>query len=267
MTIKISQLGNLTTVYGNTIVPVVANVAGTLTTVKGNLDQLTTYIISTPTAEIANLWANAGIQATTLDVINANIVAANTAIITSNTGMKGYVDGQLTSSNTAMKGYVDGQISAANGAVITSNVGIIGYIDQANTIQSAQVGAANLAITAANVGMTGYVDNSVTTANIGMKGYVDTGVTTANVGMKGYVDNQTYSNVQVASYIPTYSGNVASVTSTGPVVVFGNLYIANVYVPPLANSTGSTGQITYDGDYVYVCVGTDTWRRANLVAW
>jgi hypothetical protein len=55
--------------------------------------------------------------------------------------------------------------------------------------------------------------------------------------------------------------------STGDAVVFGNLYVANVYVPTLANSTGIAGQITYDASYVYVCVGTNDWRRANLAIW
>jgi len=41
-----------------------------------------------------------------------------------------------------------------------------------------------------------------------------TDVTAANLGMKGYVDSVaggSYSNVQVATYLPTYSGNIANV--------------------------------------------------------
>jgi hypothetical protein len=45
MTIKISQLANLTITQANTIVPVVSNVTGTLTTVKGNVEQLQTYML------------------------------------------------------------------------------------------------------------------------------------------------------------------------------------------------------------------------------
>ena len=61
-------------------------------------------------------------------------------------------------------------ITGINANVAAANVGIIGYIDLANTIQSQQISA-------------------------------------ANVGMKGYVDSLTYSNVQVATYLPTYTGN------------------------------------------------------------
>jgi hypothetical protein len=252
MTIRISELGNLTAVYGNVVVPVVAEIAGTLVTVKGNLDQLTSYIVSGPAAAIASTDANIVLSNITLkDYVDGQISSANTGIITANIGVIGYIDNEIiivnsniASANISLKDYVDGQISAANAEIVT-----------------------------ANIGMTGYVDDAVTTANIGMTGYVDDAVTTANIGMTGYVDAQTYSNVQVETYLPTYSGDVASLTITESLsvtdsfVVFGNLFVANAYVPPLSNSSGTTGQITYDGDYVYVCVDTDDWRRANLVAW
>lgn len=130
--------------------------------------------------------------------------------------------------NTSMRSYVDGQISAANAGITSANVGLKGYVDLANTIQSGQVGAANLAITSANVGLKGYVDQAntiqsaqISAANIGIKGYIDQGntiqaaaITAANVGMKGYVDNAVatggYSNVQVATYLPTYTGNISA---------------------------------------------------------
>jgi hypothetical protein len=47
----------------------------------------------------------------------------------------------------------------------------------------------------------------------------------------------------------------------------GNLFVSNTYVPSLANSTGATGQISYDTSYVYICLGANNWKRANLAAW
>jgi hypothetical protein len=106
--------------------------------------------------------------------------------------------------------------------VTTANLGIIGYIDQANTIQSAQVGAANLAITAANVGIKGYIDqaNSIQSAQVGA---ANLAITTANVGMRGYVDSQSfYSNAKVATYLPTYNGNIAAnISKAGYTWTFG----------------------------------------------
>jgi len=47
----------------------------------------------------------------------------------------------------------------------------------------------------------------------------------------------------------------------------GNLFVSNTYVPTLANSIGATGQISYDTSYVYICLGANNWKRANLAAW
>ena len=33
--------------------------------------------------------------------------------------------------------------------------------------------------------------------------------------------------------------------------------------PATASSTGSAGDIRYDSGYVYICVATDTWKRAT----
>ena len=37
--------------------------------------------------------------------------------------------------------------------------------------------------------------------------------------------------------------------------------------PSTASSTGSAGDIRYDSGYVYICVATDTWKRAALTTW
>ena len=216
MTIKISQLTNLTVVQANTVVPVVSNITGTLTTVQANVQQLRDYIVATGvSANITALYANAATQSDLIIGVNSNVTQANL-------GMKGYVDsisGSESIANVNMKGYVDGQITAANTGVTTANIGIIGYINLGNTTTrnyiDGQIGAANAGVTAANIGIIGYIN----LANTSMKSYVDgqigaanAGVTSANVGMKGYVDNQTYSNVQAAAFfitnLPTYQGNV-----------------------------------------------------------
>lgn len=110
---------------------------------------------------------------------------------------------------------------------------------------------------------------------------INANVITANVGMKGYVDNQTYSNVNVSQYLPTYNGNIGelnlngdidivgtlSVIGAGNLTVTGSTFLANVKVPTLANSSGTAGQITWDSSYIYVCIAANNWRRANLAIW
>ena len=71
-TIKISELTSLTTVLGNVEIPLVANVAGTLTTVKGNVTQLTNYVLGSSGMDYANLVANAGAQAGSIASLTSN---------------------------------------------------------------------------------------------------------------------------------------------------------------------------------------------------
>ena len=264
-TIKITGLTSSGAIVGNVILPMVGNVAGTLTTLRGTVDQLKTFIVASA---------------------EANILAANSATIFANTIMKSYVDlantiqlAQLTSANTIQSAQIAsanlGIVGYVDNAISTANIGIIGYVGLGNTIQSQQITAANLGmigyvdnkVSTANLGMIGYVDNKVSTANIGIIGYIGSQVSTANIGMKGYVDNQTYSNVQVTTYLPTYSGNVANLVTSGFLAVFGNVFVANTYVPTLANSNGLSGQIVWDSNYIYICVSTNTWKRSNVAAW
>jgi hypothetical protein len=238
MTIKISQLANLTVVQANTIVPVVSNVTGTLTTVQANVQQIQDYIVANGvSANITALYTNAAIQSDLINGINANVTLAN----------------------LNLKTYVDGQITAANAGVTASNIGIIGYIGLGNTTMKSyvdgQITSANAGASLSNTSMKSYVDGQITAANAG--------VVTANIAMKGYVDNQTYSNVNVLTYLETtFDGNIS-----GNVGFLDRLTFANVYTPTLSNAQGISGQITWDNSYIYICVGTNAWKRANISTW
>ena len=37
--------------------------------------------------------------------------------------------------------------------------------------------------------------------------------------------------------------------------------------PLTAGGTGKAGMIAWDGDYIYVCVATDTWKRSSIATW
>lgn len=215
-TIKITNLTSSGAIVGNVVLPVVGNVAGTLTTLKATVDQLKTFVTAGAEANIlaanaATIFANTNMKS----YVDGQIVAANVGVTAANLGMKGYVDSvanqsiygnanvasylivenyakiaDITAANTSMKGYVDGQITAANAGITASNIGMLGYV--------------NSSIVSANIGILGYVDSRIVVANAG--------VTTANLGMKGYVDNQTYSNVQTTAFfitnLPLYEGNI-----------------------------------------------------------
>ena len=144
----------------------------------------------------------------------------------------------LTAANVAMRGYVDAKIAANVAALIDSAPGaldtlnelaaalgddsnfattIVNTVTLANTIQSQQ-------IVSANVGIIGYINlaNTIQSAQI----------SAANVGMKGYVDSvasqSIYGNANVASYLPTYGGNIktSGITNNGNAVhLYSTLHI------------------------------------------
>jgi hyaluronoglucosaminidase len=57
----------------------------------------------------------------------------------------------------------------------------------------------------------------------------------------------------------TYFGGTGPTGATGPSV--------SDIAPGSSGATGSTGELALDADYLYVCVGTDTWKRTQLTGW
>jgi len=39
------------------------------------------------------------------------------------------------------------------------------------------------------------------------------------------------------------------------------------HTPSSASDTGTAGQINYDTNYIYVCIATNTWKRAGISTW
>ena len=173
MTIKISQLANLTVTQANTIVPVVSNITGTLTTVKANVEQLQTYILGTIPADVITLQTNAATQSDLIISINANVSR-------SNIGMKGYVDNSTLTANIGMKGYVDAQTY--------SNVQVATYLRVGNP--------SNISV-AGNVTSTYFLGN----------GALLTGIVVAG-------SSTNYSNINAVAYLGTgVSSDILPTTS------------------------------------------------------
>ena len=57
-----------------------------------------------------------------------------------------------------------------------------------------------------------------------------------------------------------------NITASGVQILGNNLRILPD-PPGSATATGSSGEISYDSSYFYVCTGTDTWRRVALSSW
>lgn len=89
---------------------------------------------------------------------------------------------------------------------------------------------------------------------------VNTG-TTANDGT-GWTLRDSFIHISNNfEYMSNVGFNAANINMSGALVVGG------VQVPTLANSTGVAGQITWDSGNIYVCVATNTWKRATISTW
>lgn len=145
MTIKISELGNLTVLTDNTMIPVVESISGILTTQRVSASILKTYMVGTASTEIsginsniATLQSNAGIQSGQIALLVANAGAQSGSIgdLYANVAFK---SGQIADlyANAALQS-ADITILYANaaeqsGQIVTANVGMKGYVDAVNS--------------------------------------------------------------------------------------------------------------------------------------
>ena len=86
-----------------------------------------------------------------------------------------------------------------------------------------------------------------------------------NVGSNGYFILQPTS--------PATSTTTGALRVKGGVGIAGNTYIGGTLVvaagnaPSSSSAPGTTGQVAYDSNFVYVCVATNTWKRSALTTW
>jgi hypothetical protein len=65
----------------------------------------------------------------------------------------------------------------------------------------------------------------------------------------------------------------ASTYLSSPNIKENGILLSNKYAPKMvsnpasATSPGTTGQMSIDGGYIYVCVATNTWKRVSLTSW
>ena len=43
--------------------------------------------------------------------------------------------------------------------------------------------------------------------------------------------------------------------------------VGTAKTPATSGATGTTGEIAWDADYIYVCTATNTWKRVAIATW
>jgi hypothetical protein len=256
-------------VYASTIGNTGATLTGTLSTAaQTNITSVGTLTALSVTGNItagninATQYGNSiGTTATYSSVVTAGNIITTNGIFWANGTAYSSGSGGGTYSNTNVASYLltnTGNIAAGNiivGTEYSTNV------STGNVIASANIYGANIITT-------GTTSGNISGANwISANTFqVSNGIFWANgTAWSSSSGGGTYSNTNVASYLPVYSGNIGtSGTTTANVIAtfYGNLY-GNVIGTQYGNSIGTTA--TYTGNVTLANV-VSTLPNVSLVA-
>jgi hypothetical protein len=225
-----------------------------------SIDGGSTYFIADPMRNRSTLRGNTSVTGN-LTVVDAIVSSRSSVVITGdsagnillpqNNGVMLHITGQPA---TPGRFYLDGQGAGNYAAFVGRRYN--GNVSVPTAINSGDI--------VARFGSTPYHGN--TAVNSGWPT-----ITTTRIDMLAD-ENQTVANI--GSRLEFYTTNTQTTTAvkkltinTAGIVANANLFVSNTYVPSLATSGGATGQISYDTSYVYICLGANNWKRANLAAW
>lgn len=175
----------------------------------------------------------------------------------------GYALPNATFANVIVSG-----IGSANGysQLNIQNVDSVGTQNSADFIATAPDGTDTSKYIDMGINGNNYSSSSwtVSGANDGYV-YINSGNLTLGTDTQGTTVKVHVGGTLAGNVVTTFANTGATVA--GNLTVSGSCHLANVRVPTLANSAGTAGQITWDSNYVYVCIATNTWKRANISTW
>lgn len=115
-----------------------------------------------------------------------------------------------------------------------------------------------------------FVVNDKVTFTWNLKGKAGTSLLNTTIWVDGMM---IYRKSRLNNIPPSYIESVFNKTLQSSNVLLDNLTV-NQYnllslntAPSSASDTGYLGQILIDGDYVYVCTATNTWKRVAITTW
>jgi hypothetical protein len=261
----VTNTGNVTIDLPNNIT-VTGNITANM--FIGNGSQLTG--ISASSSNTAN---TANTAATVTTNAQPNITSVGT--LTSLT-----ITGNITAGNASLGNLTTSNYFSGNGSRLTSITGanVTGYVPLATAANTAGTvtTAAQPNITSVGNLTNVTVSGTVSTSNANVSGNLvigNTGTLLFNVfsNPSKQVALQAPDNLASGNLIgwllPNTQGNVGEfLTNTGGNSELEWKTVATT-APGANNSTGQAGQIAFDSGYIYVCVATNTWKRASLTSW
>ena len=222
----------------------------TATASNGNLTlSVSGYANGTLVAGVTNV----GISSNTLSVSNSPIIS--NGVMTVDLATVGTITpGEYTAATVTVDefGRVTGIANTLSSGTVTSVEFVPGTgIEITGTnpiIDSGSVTITNSGVTRLNSGPGIQLS--------GRTGEITVSATNPNPG--------TVTSVAVTSNTLVVTGG--PITSTGTVNIELDAVVSSS-APLTASSAGTTGQIAFSSGYVYVCIATNTWKRAALSTW
>ena len=201
------------------------------------------------------------------NLATANYFSGNGSLLTSLTGAN--VTGYVPNANIANSATTAGTVTTNAQPNITS----VGTLSSLSVTGNASANNANITnqliignSTVGNVSSFDFVaGNSVTISNTG---YLILNTVTDNNKFVAFSAPNSISPSYILWQLPSADGtaNTPFLSTNGSgVLSFGTPALSTA--PTTTTSTGVAGQIAYDSSYLYVCIGTNSWKRANLSTW
>jgi hypothetical protein len=213
---------------------------------------------------LSSLAVSGGISGSSLSIIG-NIASGNLSVTGSVRGSTLSVTGNITGGNII--GTLVGNIS---NAVFANTAGTVTTNAQPNITS---VGILSSLTATANITTSG---NLIAVANINGGNIVSTALVRGQTVLA--TGNLVALNANISTSVNTLELNATTINSINigatsvnafTVSTTGNVTIGGTAGSPLktkaSGDTGTAGQITWDANYIYVCVATNTWKRASLV--
>jgi hypothetical protein len=221
-------------------------------------------------ANFSNVSAFVSTAGTVTTAAQPNISSVGTlsSLTVSGSGSMGSlsVSGNLVAAGNVTAGNIIGTlVGNISNAVYATTAGTVTTNAQPNITS---VGVLTTLVATGNISTSGnlIVTGNVEPGNVESTGIVR-GLTVLATGnlVGGNANISTSVNTLTVNASNVFAGNISAtqITTTGNVSV-GNILSA-LPQTKAANAIGTTGQICWDSDYIYVCTATNTWKRAQIL--
>lgn len=164
-------------------------------------------------------------------------------------------------------GYRNTAVGAASGANITTGIQNVFFGGRSGAGVTTGSNNVHIGYAGGVIGLTTGSYNTIIGSNLsGLSATLSNNIIIADgqANQRIVVDNSGNTVIGSSAY-PTFSGYKLDVLGT---LRASQFYLSALNsTPASASATGTLGEIRIDANFIYVCVATNTWKRASIATW